>query len=142
MAVYVAACDRETARARVAQALQGRTACMSVGQTPPPPAPRLGDGSRAGTAASLTVRVGGQGVSSSPPSHDPSALEAQSQGESALALLESARAVFAAKGLLVDAALCDLARGEAHLGQGNWAAAAPWLADALAVLEPGLPDEA
>jgi tetratricopeptide (TPR) repeat protein len=63
-------------------------------------------------------------------------------GDEARALLAQARAVFAERGLLVDAALCDLAAGEVYLNQGEVAEAVPFLTAALAVLDPGFPDEA
>lgn len=56
--------------------------------------------------------------------------------------LAEARAVFAAAGLLVDVALCDLVLGEAHLQQDQPLAAERAFAAALAVLSPGIPDEA
>lgn len=56
--------------------------------------------------------------------------------------LAGARAVFAEAGLLVDVALCDLALGEAYLQQGQPLASEAAFAAALAVLSPGIPDEA
>ncbi|HLF26291.1 MAG TPA: CHAT domain-containing tetratricopeptide repeat protein [Anaerolineae bacterium] len=57
-------------------------------------------------------------------------------------LLRSARATFAAQGLDVEVALCDVALGELHVSGQAAAEAAPLFQAALAVLDPGFPDEA
>jgi tetratricopeptide (TPR) repeat protein len=70
------------------------------------------------------------------------ALAQMGREDQALAVSSQARAVFAGNGLLVDAALCDLAAGETSLARGEPAQAESRFSAALAVLDPGFPDEA
>lgn len=64
------------------------------------------------------------------------------QADLAYSLLDEARSIFAGRDLLVDMALCDVALGELYVSQHKVDEAAPLFHSALAVLDPGLPDEA